>query len=293
MTKRFVLIGHPVNHSISPAIHAEAYRLLGANAEYCLADCPDVEAVRARVDAIRSGQIDGANVTVPWKQLAYDLADEVHQTALDVGVANVLARDQQGRITAYNTDASALGTELRAAVLLSGVQTSDRPGALVLGNGGAAFAAVVGCRLAGIEEVIVTARRYTAERAESDWPNAERMRALGARTVAWWGSPELASILDRVHLVVQATSAGMKGGGGGEDLAALIPWKKMKPTVAYDLVYVPRITPFLRDADRAGHFIRGGLGMLVGQARDAIEIWMGNAPSIDELLPVAEGALAS
>jgi shikimate dehydrogenase len=84
----------------------------------------------------------------------------------------------------------------------------------------------------------------------------------------------------------------MKGAGGGEELAALIPWQEMQRTVAYDLVYVPRTTPFLQAAEQAGHFARGGLGMLVGQARDAIEIWLGKAPPTRELASAAEEALA-
>jgi shikimate dehydrogenase len=204
----------------------------------------------------------------------------------------VLVRDKRGLVVAYNTDASALGSELKEAVSLGGVDATGRPVALVLGNGGAAFAAVVGCRLAGSEEIVVTARSFTSDREEKHWPNAERLQRLGARTVAWWGSRDLAAIVGRVHLVVQATSAGMKGAGGGEELAALIPWQEMQRTVAYDLVYVPRTTPFLQAAEQAGHFARGGLGMLVGQARDAIEIWLGKAPPTRELASAAEEALA-
>ena len=71
----FVLLGHPVAHSVSPAIHGAAYRALGAPHRYEVRDCPTPEHVRAQVEAIRSGALAGANVTVPWKRLALELAD--------------------------------------------------------------------------------------------------------------------------------------------------------------------------------------------------------------------------
>jgi shikimate dehydrogenase len=293
VSDRFALIGHPVGHSVSPAIHGRAYELLGVQASYSLVDCPDEVSVRAQVDRIRSGELRGANVTVPWKQVAYDLADVHSDTARDVGVANVLARDDQGRIVAYNTDASALGTELRAAVDRSDVKTTARPAALVLGSGGAALAAVVGCRLAGISEILVTARRFAHKTPSEQWPRAAHFSRLGAQLLPWWGEGMSAADLSRVHLLVQATSAGMKGAPGGDALADLIPFHELEPLVAYDLVYTPRETPFLKRAKEHGHFPQGGLGMLVGQARDAIEIWLGRAPDFDELFQAAEGDLGS
>lgn len=293
MSDRFALIGHPVGHSVSPAIHGRAYELLGIEADYSLVDCPNEAAVRVQVERIRSGELRGANVTVPWKQAAYDLADVHSDTARDVGVANVLARDEQGRIVAYNTDASALGAELRAAVERSSVQTQTRPAALVLGSGGAALAAVVGCRLAGISEIFVTARRFSRDTPEEEWPRAAHFLGLGAKLLPWWGEGMPADVLLRVHLLVQATSAGMKGAPGGDTLAELIPFQDLPPVVAYDLVYTPRDTPFLIRAKKHGHFPQGGLGMLVGQARDALEIWLGQAPDFDALFEAAEGALGA
>lgn len=293
MSDRFALIGHPVGHSVSPAIHGRAYELLGLQASYSLIDCPDEISVGAQVERMRNGELRGVNVTVPWKQVAYDLADVHSETARDVGVANVLARDATGRIVAYNTDASALGTELREAVVRSQVQTAERPSALVLGSGGAALAAVVGCRLAGFSEVLVTARRFTKDTASEQWPRAAHFLQLGAKLLPWWGEGMSAAELSRVHLLVQATSAGMKGAPGGDALADLIPFQDLAPLVAYDLVYTPRETPFLKRAKEHGHFPQGGLGMLVGQARDAIEIWLGRAPNFEELFQAAEGALGS
>lgn len=272
-------------------IHGRAYELLDIDASYGLADCPTEGDVAQVVERIRSGDLTGANVTVPWKKLAYDLADIHDRTALDVGVANVLSRDSAGRVVAYNTDASALATEIQTVVRGSGVDTTERPGAVILGSGGAAMAAIVGCRMAGITKLFVSARKHVPGSDSKGWPRIDQIERLGAHPVPWFESEKLRSAFQESHLIVQATSAGMKGASGGEELAGLVPWGALAPLAAYDLVYVPRTTPFLERASQAGHFVRGGLGMLVGQARDAIEIWLGRAPTVDELLETAAEAL--
>jgi len=90
---------------------------------------------------------------------------------------------------------------------------------------------------------------------------------------------------------VQATSAGMKGTSGGEELTSLIPWESLSRSVAYDLVYTPAETTFLRRAGREGHYVLGGLGMLVAQATHAIKIWLGESPEPAQLMDAAGEAL--
>jgi shikimate dehydrogenase len=293
LSHRFVLIGHPVGHSISPVIHQRAYDLLGVVAHYSLADCPTEKDVANVVEQIRRGELRGANVTVPWKQVAFDLADHHHQTALDVGVANVLARSPAGEIIAYNTDASALGSELRRATADLGSVAEERPAALVIGSGGAALAAVVGCRLAGMKEIYVSARRFDPSVHANTWPRGPAFERLGARLLAWptFDAAPWQEVLPRTQLIVQATSAGMHGTQGGDELADMIPWSSLRGAVAYDLVYNPPETPFLKRAGEAGLRTVGGLGMLVGQAADAIEIWLGQAPPLPELMGTAQKAL--
>lgn len=293
MNHRFVLIGHPVGHSISPAIHQYAYDLLGVRAEYSLADCPTDADVAKVIARIRSGELDGANVTVPWKQVAFDLADCHDKTAHDVGVANVLSRNESGEIVAFNTDASALGIELMRTVNNARVDRKERPAALVIGSGGAALAAVVGCRLSGAEEIYVSARRFDPSVDRLTWPNRPAFEGLGAQLLAWptFDRTSWDDVLPRTQVVVQATSAGMHGTQGGEELAALIPWPLLSGAAAYDLVYNPPLTPFLKAAAGAGLFAVGGLGMLVGQAAVALKIWLGRAPSPEELIGPAKEAL--
>jgi shikimate dehydrogenase len=288
----FVLIGHPVGHSLSPVIHAAAYEALGVPGKrYAAVDCPDAAAVERQFDALRRGEIAGANVTVPWKRLALDLADEAHASARDVGAANVLAvnHGQSRKIVAYNTDVGALADEL----------VQCRPGArtaVVIGNGGAALAAVAACRTAGADRITVTARRFRGERGPA-WERADALESLGAAPVEWPSDPEADSALRRAlvssDLIVQSTSDGMRGATDGAAVRDIVPWDALSPaTCAYDLVYNPAVTPFVEAARRRGLRAQSGLGMLVGQAARAIEIWLGRRPAAEPLHLAAEAALA-
>jgi shikimate dehydrogenase len=285
---RFVLIGHPVAHSLSPAIHGAAYRALGLDHRYDLVDAPDEAAVASVVESLRRGEIAGANVTIPWKRVALRLADRAEPEASAIGAANVLSRAPDGAVVATNTDVVALEREL--ALL------NEKPRvALVIGSGGAALAAVASCRRLGAE-VCVVARRFTGDPVSGE--SADEFRKLSATPLAWPTDAASRSALEavaaRVDLVVQATSAGMHGADSGESVVSLVPWGALPPTAgAYDLIYVPEVTPFLRAAAESGRPARGGLGMLVGQARAAIELWLGASAPEEPLFAAARAALAA
>jgi shikimate dehydrogenase len=284
--RRFILIGHPVAHSVSPAIHQAAYTALGLGHRYELEDCADEDAVRAHVSDLRAGRIAGANVTVPYKRLALSLADRADPSARDTGVANVLSLAADGALVASNTDAAALADELAAL-------TASARVAVIIGAGGAAQAAVVSCKLLGSEQILVSSRGWQPGR---EWERAERFRELGAEPLAWpaaHGASELCERLRGADVIVQATSAGMHGAGPGEAVSDWIPWSELKPgAVAYDVVYNPARTPFLAAAEAARVKSSGGLGMLVRQAARAIEIWLGQMPPLAPLEQAARRALA-
>jgi shikimate dehydrogenase len=170
---------------------------------------------------------------------------------------------------------------------------------VVLGSGGAAPAVVAACRTAGIHEVFVTARRFDGSGPEHGWPGAAELRRLGARLLAWPASSAAASeqleqLLGNTGLVVQCTSAGMQGADSGEPLAAMLPWQVLpRAALAYDLIYAPLETPFLRAAAAAGLRTAHGLHMLVAQAQLAVEVWLGEKPPAEPLLEAALLALAA
>jgi shikimate dehydrogenase len=277
-SRRFALIGHPVSHSISPELHQAAYRALGAAHVYDKLDCPDEAAARRAIDALRRGELSGINVTVPWKRLALSVADRQDELARQIGAANVLVPETDGRIRAYNTDALALLDELAAEV--------PAPRAVViLGNGGAARAAVAACRKLGAVRVSVVGRRWSAALAAD-------FSALGAQAIDWPESGHL-SEFETSEIVIQCTTAGMLGADAGDGVAGLVPWARLVPGVlAYDVVYNPPLTPFLNAAAAHGVRTRGGVGMLVGQAALSIGLWLGVAPPRAAMAAAAREALA-
>jgi shikimate dehydrogenase len=291
MSLRFVLFGHPVSHSMSPLIHAAAYRELGLPHRYELFDAPDEAAFVAGVAAVRARQIAGANVTVPYKRVAMTLADRLDESAARVGAANVLHRAPDGAVVAYNTDVPALAEELQ-------IQPNPRA-VLVLGSGGGALAAVCAARKLGARDVAVTARRWVETAPPHAWEMAEDFRQLGATPIRWPEDPaapprDFEAFCRKADIVLQATSAGMRGAAPGETLAERVPWAALPDTaLAYDLVYNPPETAFLRAARARGLTASNGLGMLVTQAVLAIELWLGVRPSRPALYAVAEAELAA
>jgi len=275
---------------LSPAIHRAAYRELGLSHEYELIDAATEADVDRVVAALRRGELASVNVTIPWKRRAWACAGRLSALSERLQVANVLA-PAGGEIVAHNTDALALETDF-GRLLATPIAR-----AVVLGSGGEAPAVVAACKAAGVADVCVTARRFEPKTPENAWPGAHELTRLGARAVAWPASSEVAKLkfeelCRSAGLVVQCTSAGMQGADSGEPIAALVPWSELPAdALAYDLIYAPLETPFLRVAREAGRRTSHGLSMLVGQAALAIEIWLGRRPPTQPLLEAALAAL--
>ena len=296
----FALFGHPVSHSLSPVIHAAAYAALGLPHSYRVLDLPTRADLARACDDLRAGVFGGANVTIPHKRAALELSDIVDPSAEGPGVANVLCTDDVGRIHAHNTDADALADDI-ASVL----PDSSRVRAAVIGGGGAAFAAVVACQKLGYQRVGVTSRSWSTWEYLATLPVVARMQALGIDVFPWPSndsdndSVEVRRLTDEwfefvraSSLVLQATSAGMDGADPGEPIANIVPWDDLgERTLAYDLVYTPSVTPFLRAASTHRLLARGGLGMLVRQAARSIELWTGKSPPLDCMQHAAQQTL--
>lgn len=254
--KRYGVVGWPVQHSRSPAMHRAAFRSIGLDATY---DAIAIEpaALHEQLDAIG---LDGFNVTLPHKVAVMDWVDEVDDEARAIGAVNTVVRADD-RWMGTNTDA--LG--LRRALIESGVELEGR--AIVLGAGGAARAAVRA--LAGMD-VRIAAR------------GLEAAAELG-EAVAW---PELAEAFGDATLVIQATSATM-GDEAGEFAANLPLHALPEHATVCDLVYVPRATTVLHRAEARGLRTVDGTGMLVHQGAAAFELWTGRKAPVE----VMRGAL--
>lgn len=299
---RFALFGHPVRHSVSPAIHAAAIRVSGLPHAYAAIDVPSEASLRRLVGEVRRGAFHGANVTLPYKRRVLSMVDAVAPAAAEVGAANVLTRSADGKVVADNTDVGALVDELRE---LLGARAHQR--AVVLGAGGAGLSAVAACRRLGFSVIAVTSRSWIGTEAVYESDAANECRRLGALAMPWpsegdglpaggKGSQVLrmqwSELALRADLIVQATSAGMRGGPPGEEVARVVPWQHVfaKPAV-YDVVYNPFETVFVREAKARGLTASGGLGMLVRQAGTSWSMWTGEAAPLEAMRDAAERAL--
>jgi shikimate dehydrogenase len=254
------VLGFPVGHSRSPAMMGAAFRELGLDWRYLKLPVPTdrfAETVRALP---RSG-FKGANVTVPHKLAAHDLAVERTAAARAIGAANTLTFGDAG-IEADNTDAAGFLDAL-------GESPAGRR-ALVLGAGGAARAVIWALREGGAAEVAVWNR--TPERAET------LARALGGRAVA---RPIPADLL------VNATSVGLSP---SDSLAELGLDILDPPPVVVDLVYGPELTPVERWAARGGARVVPGLEVLVRQGARTLERWTARQAPIEVMRAAASGA---
>ncbi|HEX6988804.1 MAG TPA: shikimate dehydrogenase [Bacillota bacterium] len=259
------LLGSPVDHSGSPAMHDAAFAATGRDARYLAFDV-SARDLPAAVRGLAALGAAGANVTIPHKERALALAGEVAPRAQRSGSANVLAF-RAGRVVADDTDGEGFVRAVAEAGFgLSGVTM------VVLGAGGAARAVTAAALAAGARRVLVHNR--SAERAVElvsrlD-PHGRRLRAVGRH--------DLAEALAGAAVIVNATPLGLRPG----DPAPLPGDQPLPPgALAVDLVYAPHETPFVRAARAAGLRAVDGRRMLVWQAALAWEVWFGEIGPVE------------
>jgi shikimate dehydrogenase len=278
MTATYGILGWPVEHSRSPAMHNAAFRAKGLDCVYVRFPVhPDN--VASAVRGLRALGVRGANVTVPHKEAVIPHLDEVTREARAIGAVNTIVREHD-RLIGHNTDAPGLSRALaEAQVKLEGARI------VVLGAGGAARAAVVGLANQGASQIAIAARRPGQAAALA----AELGSACACPLSA--GSMEreaLASAFEEATLVVQSTSATLATAPDAAAFAAALPLEALRPDAAVvDLVYKPRETTVLAEARARGLKAVDGLGMLLHQGALAFELWTHlHAP-----LPVMRGVL--
>lgn len=264
--RRLAVLGHPVAHSRSPAMHNAAFAALGMAEEWSY-EAIDVEpqGLEERLHEMPSEGFVGANVTVPHKGAALAGADELSEVAREVGAANTLSF-AAGAIRADNTDAIGLIRSLPGRV------RGRR--ALVLGAGGAARAAIWALAKEGavVDVGGVDVWNRTAQRAE------EVAVRLG-------GNPISRPDQGTYGLVVNCTSVGLCGEDPFEQLP-LSPGK-FADQVVVDLVYGERPSELLRAAEEHGAYVVDGIEVLVQQGAESFRIWTGIDPPLDVMRTAA------
>ena len=267
------VIGDPIRHSRSPAMHNAAFRALGLPYAY-VAFRVAAREVGAAVRAVRALDLAGLNVTIPHKQAVIAHLDALAPAAAACGAVNTIVH-RDGRLIGDNTDAAGLARDLATL----GVSPRSRLDVvIVIGAGGAARAAVFALgRVA--RRIVVAARRPAKARALVD---AMRRRVAAkleacALDVIVPPVPRPGSLLCQARLIINATPLGMEG----EPFVPLDYAATPADCLFYDLVYTARRTPFLAGAARERRPVSAGLGMLLHQGAAAFELWTGRKPPIE------------
>lgn len=266
------LIGWPVGHSVSPAMHNAAFAHLGL--DWCYVPLPVApQEVAAAVTGVRALGMAGANVTVPHKQAVMPYLDALSPAAAAIGAVNTLIVTADREIIGDNTDAPGFIADLRA----HGVDPAGKR-VLILGAGGSARAVVYGLLDAGCSRIVIANRTLARSQAIID-DYAPHFPSVPMQSC---GLPDdLADIAAATDLVVNCTSLGMTPS------VDTTPWQPDLPfrpnQVVYDLVYNPAQTRLLAQAEHDGATVIGGIGMLVYQGAIAFERWTGLAAPVETM----------
>ena len=256
--------GYPVKHSRSPLIHGYWLEMLGLEGSYTRQEVApeDFAGFVSRLKSGESGFV-GGNVTIPHKETAFKLADKPDALSEELGASNTLWLED-GRLHATNTDGYGFLANLDAAA--PGWDRTDR--AVILGAGGASRAIIQAVRDRGIAEIHVVNR--TVARAQ------ELADRFGPKVHAH-AMDAIAEVSKGAGLFVNTTSLGMDGEAAPDfDFSPLA-----SGALVTDIVYVPLITPILRQAMDQGLATADGLGMLLHQAVPGFEKWFGKRPVVD------------
>ncbi|ENN95808.1 shikimate 5-dehydrogenase [Methanocaldococcus villosus KIN24-T80] len=260
-TKLVALIGHPVEHSLSPIMQNAAFRDKNLNYVYLAFDVLP-EKLKYVIDGAKALGIVGFNVTIPHKIEIIKYLDKLDKSAELIGAVNTIKVDKEA--IGYNTD----GIGARKA-LEEKIGKVENKNILIFGAGGAARA--VAFELAKNNNIIIAnrtldkAKKLAEEIIEKLGKNSDEVKYVPLNTD-----------LKDVDIVINATSVGMK-----KDDKPLATAEQLRGKVVMDLVYNPLETPLLKEAKKVNAIAIDGLGMLIHQGAEAFKIWTGVEPNIN------------
>jgi shikimate dehydrogenase len=266
MTKRVVLIGHPVAHSLSAAMQQAAFDSAGIDARYELWDRAPIDLADA-IAEVRGDDFLGANITIPHKERVVPMIDKLTEEAQATGAVNTLTREGR-RLVGHNTDVPGFNVALDQLV---GRQKMPRQ-AVILGAGGGARAVVYGLIRAGFQRVIVFNRHL--HRAEGLVKHFGRSASHMDLKAMPWHDSIIESELAKTKVLINATSIGLNADESpvpGEALTGDL--------LVLDLIY--NRTRLLRDAEAVGAIALDGETMLLHQGAAAFALWTGQAAPLE------------
>tara|TARA_Y100001970_G_scaffold237377_1_gene297801 strand:- start:5064 stop:5864 length:801 start_codon:yes stop_codon:yes gene_type:complete len=259
MIKKYLVIGNPVEHSISPKIHNYWFNKNKINATYDKKNLKE-ENFEKLVKSIRDGELAGANITVPFKEKIIPFLDILSVEAEKANSVNtVFLKDN--RIVGHNTDIAGFYLSLKNKEL-----DLKEKNVLILGTGGVTPSIIIALKKLGLENITVSNR--TKSKAIKLKERFNNLKILD------WGKTK------KVDFIINSTSLGLK-----ETDIIELDYKILEPnTFFYDVIYNPQETNFLKGARKNGHNTQNGLMMFIYQAAEAFKMWHGIKPEIDNKL---------
>jgi shikimate dehydrogenase len=257
MTKTYAVIGDPIDHSLSPAIHNAAFGFLGIDCTYIAYRIPKGE-LASGVEALKKIQISGFNVTIPHKVDMMKYLDEVDENCKTIGATNTVVNND-GSLKGYNTDMDGFLDPIKKRNI--DCKDSD---VLLVGAGGAARAIVVGFSKEKVRKITIANR--TKERADELIKFAN---SLGMES-DYSDLSNAGNISGKYKFIVNATSMGLKGNACPISTRSIT-----KDSIVYDIVYMPVETELIEQSKKQGATIIYGWEMLLGQAMRSFKIWTG------------------
>jgi len=253
--KTYCIIGDPVDHSLSPAMHNAAFKALNLNCTYIAFRVAENE-LEAAIQSLRKTNIAGFNVTMPHKVAVMKFLDELDETCLKINAVNTVNKED-GKFKGYNTDMDGFIQPLKRRKINLAGKT-----ALLMGAGGAARAVLTALADERIGKVIIANRNMARARDVAE--HAKKL-GLNCELIGLDDAPKLASKAD---LIVNATPMGM-----AREPSIIKPADIRKDGIVYDLVYRPMETGLIQSAKEAGATIVYGYEMLIEQGAKSFEIW--------------------
>ncbi|MBU0630401.1 MAG: shikimate dehydrogenase [Candidatus Margulisbacteria bacterium] len=282
MRKLIGLVGYPLGHSVSPAMHNAAFKALNIDYEYVPFEVDQYDLPQS-VAGLRALHIAGFNVTVPHKETIVPLLDDVTKLAQVIGAVNTV-QNQDGTLIGYNTDGPGFLESLRED---AGFDPRGKE-VVILGAGGASRAVTIMLTEAKVRSLVIA--DLDEDKAKMLASQAGSFSKVPCRHSAL-DSSDLNRAIASADLLVNTTPVGMSPKAGFSPLpadTALNP-----KTLIYDLVYNPAETAFIKQAKKNGCKTCSGLGMLVRQGGLAFTIFTGEEPPLEVMWEAARNGLKS
>lgn len=266
MKKWFAVIGDPIEHSKSPAMHNAWFEEMSIDATYIPVHVSS-ESLESAVAGFKTLGASGWNITIPHKTAIIPYLDELDELAQKMGAVNTVVRTKEGKLKGYNTDGVGFVRSLEESV---GKSHKDKR-VLLIGAGGAARGIAFAMQQQGYKNLTIANRTMANAQAIVD-----EMGIGNAISLA-----EAEESLADFGILVQMTSAGLATGNFSMPFSLE---RLTKGAIVADIVYNPLMTPFLKAAEEKGATVVTGLGMFVHQGAVAFEHWLGEYPNTNSMI---------